>query len=80
MNITRRGFIGRFLAGACGVVIGSSLISMLINKNRREMLIADAFDTPEGRVLLSKAMVEPIRRKLREEAIGRKIFHMLGKP
>ena len=40
----------------------------------RETLIAQALDTPEGRVALAQAMVEPIRRALEYQAIGRKLL------
>lgn len=40
----------------------------------REALIAQALNTPEGREALAKSMVEPIRRQLEYQAIGRKLF------
>jgi len=40
----------------------------------REALIAQALDTPEGRVALAQAMVEPIRRALEYQAVGRKLL------
>ena len=40
----------------------------------RETLIAQALDTPEGRVALAQAMVEPIRRALEYQAVGRKLL------
>jgi len=40
----------------------------------REALIAQALDTPEGRVSLAQAMVEPIRRALEYQAVGRKLL------
>ena len=40
----------------------------------REMLIAQALETPEGRVALAQAMVEPIRRALEYQAVGRKLL------
>ena len=40
----------------------------------REMLIAQALDTAEGRVALAQAMVEPIRRALEYQAVGRKLL------
>jgi len=40
----------------------------------RESLIAQALDTPEGRVALAQAMVEPIRRALEYQAVGRKLL------
>ena len=40
----------------------------------RETLIAQALETPEGRVALAQAMVEPIRRALEYQAVGRKLL------
>ncbi len=40
----------------------------------REALIATALETPEGRVHLAQAMVEPIRRALEYQAVGRKLL------
>src|SRR3990172_2901217 len=39
-----------------------------------EMLIAQALESPEGRVALAQAMVEPIRRALEYQAVGRKLL------
>ena len=36
----------------------------------KEMIIAQALDTDEGRVALAQAMVEPIRRSLEYQAIN----------
>ena len=40
----------------------------------REAIIAQALETPEGRVALAQAMVEPIRRALEYQAVGRKLL------
>lgn len=40
----------------------------------REALIAQALETDEGRVALAQAMVEPIRRSLEYQAVGRKLL------
>lgn len=40
----------------------------------REALIGQALETPEGRVALAQAMVEPIRRALEYQAVGRKLL------
>jgi hypothetical protein len=40
----------------------------------REAVIAQALETPEGRVQLAQAMVEPIKRSLEYQAIGRKLL------
>ncbi len=42
--------------------------------SERESLIAQALETPEGRVALAQAMVEPIRRALEYQAVGRKLL------
>ena len=44
------------------------------NDNEREALIAQALETDEGRVALAQAMVEPIRRALEYQAVGRKLL------
>lgn len=50
----------------------------MINKRsvnaEREALIAQALETPEGRQVLAQAMVEPIRRALEYQAVGRKLL------
>lgn len=40
--------------------------------NEKEMVIAQALDTDEGRIALAQAMVDPIRRALEYQAVGRK--------
>jgi len=40
----------------------------------REVLIAQSLESPEGRVALAQAMVEPIRRALEYQAVGRKLL------
>ena len=42
--------------------------------SEREALIAQALETDEGRVALAQAMVEPIRRALEYQAVGRKLL------
>lgn len=43
-------------------------------RRQREQLIAEALETPEGRQALASAMVEPIRRAIGYQAIGRKLL------
>lgn len=43
----------------------------LTNEERAE-IFAQAFETPEGKVALAQGMVEPIRRSLEYQAVGRK--------
>jgi len=45
-----------------------------VNDQEREALIAQALETDEGRVALAQAMVEPIRRALEYQAVGRKLL------
>jgi hypothetical protein len=42
--------------------------------NDKEAVIAQALSTEEGRVALAQAMVEPIRRSLEYQAVGRKLL------
>lgn len=44
------------------------------NDAEREILIAQALETDEGRTALAQAMVEPIRRALEYQAVGRKLL------
>lgn len=44
------------------------------NDAEREAVIAQALETDEGRVALAQAMVEPIRRALEYQAVGRKML------
>lgn len=45
-----------------------------ISDDRKEAIIAQALETDEGRVALAQAMVEPIRRSLEYQAVGRKLI------
>jgi len=45
-----------------------------MNDQERESLIAQALETDEGRTALAQAMVEPIRRALEYQAVGRKLL------
>lgn len=45
-----------------------------LNNAEKEAVIAQAMDTAEGRVALAQAMVEPIRRSLEYQAVGRKLL------
>lgn len=42
--------------------------------DQREEIIAAAMDTPEGRIALAQAMVEPVKTSLMYQAIGRKLL------
>lgn len=45
-----------------------------LTDQEREMVIAQALETDEGRTALAQAMVEPIRRALEYQAVGRKLL------
>jgi|TARA_Y100000310_G_scaffold333176_1_gene410178 hypothetical protein len=45
-----------------------------LTDEQKETVIAQALDTDEGRVALAQAMVEPIRRSLEYQAVGRKLL------
>ncbi|MFW6172963.1 MAG: HK97-fold major capsid protein [Elusimicrobiota bacterium] len=45
-----------------------------LTDNEKQELIAQALQTEEGRVSLAQAMVEPIRRSLEYQAVGRKLL------
>src|SRR3954467_13384318 len=42
--------------------------------SEKEAIIATALETEEGRVALAQSMVEPIRRSLEYQAVGRKLL------
>ena len=50
-----------------------SMIKRDMNE-QREIIIAEALNTPEGRIALASAMVEPIKTSLMYQAIGRKLL------
>lgn len=45
-----------------------------LTDSEKEQVIAQALETDEGRVALAQAMVEPIRRSLEYQAVGRKLL------
>lgn len=45
-----------------------------LSDSDKEMIIAQALETDEGRTALAQAMVEPIRRSLEYQAVGRKLL------
>lgn len=52
----------------------SQLLKSNYNDVEREYVIATALESEEGRVALAQAMVEPIKRSLEYQAIGRKLL------
>lgn len=80
MPLSRRGF----LRGLVGVAATSALAAAGYIKSdpkprrltnvEKENIIAAALDTNEGRKALAMAMVEPIRRALEYQSVGRKIL------
>lgn len=51
-----------------------TMVKARTNNEQREIIIAQALETPEGRTALAQAMVEPIRTSLNYQAIGRKLL------
>ena len=51
-----------------------SMLKSNYTNAQKEAVIAQALETPEGRVSLAQAMVEPIKRALEYQAIGRKLL------
>lgn len=49
-------------------------LSKSYSDDQKEMIIAQALETDEGRTALAQAMVEPIRRSLEYQAVGRKLL------
>lgn len=45
-----------------------------LTNEQKELVIAQALNTDEGRTALAQAMVEPIRRSLEYQAVGRKLL------
>ena len=45
-----------------------------MTNEQKELVIAQALSTDEGRTALAQAMVEPIRRSLEYQAVGRKLL------
>jgi hypothetical protein len=45
-----------------------------LSNQEKELVIAQALETDEGRTALAQAMVEPIRRSLEYQAVGRKLL------
>ena len=45
-----------------------------LTDQEKEEIIAQSMETDEGRVALAQAMVEPIRRALEYQAVGRKLL------
>jgi hypothetical protein len=51
-----------------------SIAKNSLTDSQKEEIIAQAMETEEGRVALAQAMVEPIRRSLEYQAVGRKLL------
>jgi len=51
-----------------------SFLKNNLSDEQKEMVIAQALETDEGRTALAQAMVEPIRRALEYQAVGRKLL------
>jgi hypothetical protein len=84
-NISRRSFLGGIFKGITAVAGAGSLPPSLFSKawksltgyferRKLERTIAKALNSTAGREALVMSMVEPIRRSLEYQAIGRKLF------
>jgi hypothetical protein len=87
MQISRRDFLRKTVAVAVAVpaagVLGGGFFERILrifapkpltDVQRREMIIAKALGTAEGRAALRKAMAEPIKTSLMYQGIGRKLL------
>jgi uncharacterized protein with von Willebrand factor type A (vWA) domain len=82
MNMTRRQFLrGGIAAASVGSVASLGLFDDLFQKifawftgRKKSTVIADALASAEGRAALAQSMVEPIRRSLEYQAVGRKLL------
>ena len=72
MKMTRRQFFWILFVGIAGVAFG--FLSLLAKKKTRDQLISQILSSKEGRQQLAKAMVEPIRRSLEYEGVGKKLL------
>ena len=72
MKFSRRSFLKGLFAGIAAVAI--PVTALVKPKLTREQLIAQSLSTVEGRKALGQAMVEPIRRSLEYQSIGRKLL------
>lgn len=78
MALNRR----EFLAGFFGALVAAQVVSLpgpaptsgKLSDREKGRLIAEAMKTPEGRVKLAQSMMQPLRRNLDYQAIGRKVF------
>jgi len=77
--MNRRGFLKRIAATVLttvAVVYCPSFKTLELEDEqlRKELIIAKALETDDGRMALAAAMVEPIRRRIDYEAIGRNLL------
>lgn len=73
--MNRRDFLKGLLGLAAVAVAPIGVLKLLEPKPlTREMIIARALDTAEGRAALAKAMVEPLKQSLNYQAIGRRLL------
>jgi hypothetical protein len=83
-GISRRGFLRGLAAMGAGVALAPVLkhfalpepvvkwVPLSLRDADKERIIAEALSSEEGRIALARAMVEPIRRALEYQAVGRK--------
>ncbi len=80
--MNRRTFFKRAAVAIVAVTTVGSLLSepkrepftAPLTDREKELVIAEALKTPEGRDALAKAMVEPIRKALDYHGVGKKLL------
>ena len=75
--MNRRQFIKIIAAAAVAVAIPipiKTCCPTVLTQREKELLIAEALSTPEGREVLAKAMLEPIMKSLNYHKIGEKLL------
>jgi len=71
--MNRRRFFKGIIAAGAGIIV-SKIPRFLTEQQKKELAIAKALGTKEGREALAKSMVEPIRASLEYQAVGRKLL------
>ena len=73
--MNRRDFLKGLLGFAAAAVAPVGILKLLEPKPlTREMIIARALETAEGRAALAQAMVEPIKESIVYQSLGRKLL------
>jgi len=79
MTVSRRKFVRGFVAGMLAIAVTPRLVGEVspatdLSSEDLGHLIAEYVKTSEGRTKLAQAMVQPIKRVLDYESLGRKAF------